>query len=200
MLEFQLPEDTFLILGCGTIHHRKGADLFVQVAREVVDMGGSERFFFLWIGGDQLGPTFRQWCEHDTQASGLMEKIRFAGYRDSINDYYAAADGFALTSREDPFPLVTLESMARGLPVVAFDGAGGSPEILGGRAGIVVPYLDIKAMARALICLCEAPRFHEEISRNAKEKAESGYRWGRFMRDLLVIIGEDFGYRTSLKD
>ena len=55
--------------------------------------------------------------------------------------YYLAADLLVLTSREDPCPLVNMEAMESSLPVVAFQGAGGAPEVLAD-AGICVPYLE----------------------------------------------------------
>jgi len=195
--ELGIEKDTFVVLGCGTIHHRKGTDLFVQVAREAVLMGSTRELHFLWIGAPQDGLGFLKWCEHDIEASGLQDVVTLAGPRTNTADYYAAADAFALTSREDPFPMVNLEAMAHGLPVVAFDGAGGAPEALCDRSGVVVPYLDVKAMARSLITLCEAPQYHEEISRNAKLKAETHYRWQRYMDDLLGILKDDFGYRPA---
>jgi glycosyltransferase involved in cell wall biosynthesis len=195
--ELKLDSTTFLVLGCGSVHHRKGTDLFVQVAREVQEMGGGERFFFLWIGGDQEGSAFSSWCVHDIRASGLQEMVLLAGPRESTLDYFAAADAYALTSREDPFPMVNLEAMARGVPVVSFADAGGAPEVLDGGAGIIVPYLDIRAMARALIDLSEAPNYHAEISRKAAQRMQSGYQWRRYMDDLLVILNEDFGYRSG---
>ncbi|MCD4747883.1 MAG: glycosyltransferase, partial [Thermoanaerobaculales bacterium] len=194
--ELDLPDNTFLVLGCGSIHHRKGTDLFVQLAREVLDLGGSENIFFLWIGADQ-SPTFRKWCEHDIEASGLQERVRLAGPRKSTSDYFAASDAFALTSREDPFPMVNLEAMSRGVAVVAFADAGGAPEVLNDGAGIVVPYLDVRAMAKAMICLSEAPHYREKISSKAAEKMQNGYRWERYMLDLLAIFEEDFGFRRQ---
>lgn len=195
--ELHLPDDTFLVLGCGTVHHRKGTDLFVQLAREVLEMNANEKMFFLWVGADQVGPLFREWCEHDIQASGLHGRIRLAGARESTYDYFGAADAFALTSREDPFPMVSLEAMARGVPVVAFRDAGGAPEALADRAGVVVPYLDVKAMARSLICLSEAPNFHAEISQNARRKIEVHYQWRNYVRELVNFLERDFGYRSE---
>lgn len=196
LAELELPEDTFLVLGCGTIHHRKGNDLFVQVAREASTMHAESRMFFLWIGADQTGPLFRQWCEHDVRSAGIEGRIRFAGVRDSTSDYFAAADAFALTSREDPFPMVSLEAMAWGVPVVAFQNAGGACEALTENAGLLVPYLDVKEMARSLIRLCEAPRFHAEISRNAREKIARDFQWCDYIAKLVAIFEEDFGYRS----
>ena len=52
-----------------------------------------------------------------------------------VHDNYAAMDVFALTSREDPFPLVMLEAGGHGLPTVCFAGAGGAEEFAGPAPG-----------------------------------------------------------------
>ena len=128
--ELGLPPDGRIVLGCGTIDLRKGADLFVNVARRVLleeaKTNGSPRTWFIWVGqgGDA---TLRRWLVHDTRINSLAERIRFIGPRSSVVPYYMAADLLALTSREDPCPLVNMEAMESGLPVVTFDGAGGAP-------------------------------------------------------------------------
>ena len=121
---------------------------------------------------------------------GLQDRILFAGQQDSVLDYYLAADVFLLTPREDPFPLVNLEALARGLPVIAFADAGGAQEALDGGVGIVVPYLDTAEMTRAVVRLVEAPRFRATISEKALSRAHERYRWDRFfgeLRELLAV-------------
>ena len=114
--------------------------------------------------------------------------MRFAGQQDSAVDYYLAADVFLLTSREDPFPLVNLEALARGLPVVAFGDAGGAPEALDDDAGVVVPYLDVPEMARALFRLVEAPRYRAALGRRALTRARERFLWDRFIGELRQLV------------
>jgi glycosyltransferase involved in cell wall biosynthesis len=65
--------------------------------------------------------------------------------------WYSAADVFALTSREDPFPTVVLEAISAGLAVVAFAGSGGAAELITDiGAGIAVSMHDTEAFAAAL--------------------------------------------------
>ncbi len=181
-------DDAVLVLGCGSIHHRKGTDLFAQVARHAILDHGIDRTYFLWVGGDQQGPLFRSWCEHDIATFGLVDRVLFAGQQESAVDYYLAADVFLLTSREDPFPLVNLEALARGLPIVAFRDAGGAQEALTDDAGIVVPYLDTAEMTRAVVRLVEAPRYRAAISEKALFRANERYRWDRFIGELYELL------------
>jgi glycosyltransferase involved in cell wall biosynthesis len=83
---------------------------------------------FAWVGDIQfvlktyLGPQMEQ-----AAATGRFHRIPFTS---RIAEYFAAADVFALTSREDPYPTVVMEALACGVPCVAFDGTGGIAELL----------------------------------------------------------------------
>ena len=62
-----------------------------------------------------------------------------------------------LTSREDAFPSVALEAMSAGVPTVAFEGAGGIPELLRAHdAGEAVALGDAAAMARSVLALARS--------------------------------------------
>ncbi|MBC7762671.1 MAG: glycosyltransferase [Candidatus Saccharibacteria bacterium] len=53
-----------------------------------------------------------------------------------------------MTSREDPFPSVVLEAMDAEVPVIAFQDATGTQELLERGAGALVESFDVSAMAR----------------------------------------------------
>jgi glycosyltransferase involved in cell wall biosynthesis len=189
-----LPADTVLVLGCGSVHPRKGPDLFVQAAIAATRMLGGERLAFCWLGGDQdqESPALRRWCLHDAAAAGIAGRVQFAGEQSDVTPYFSAADVFLLTSREDPYPRVLLEAMAHGVPAVAFEGSGGCAEALGDGAGILVPYLDVLQMARGVVRLAEAPRYREQIAaRIAARLPEMSLE--RTMRDLMAMLRADFG-------
>jgi glycosyltransferase involved in cell wall biosynthesis len=195
-----VPDEAFLVLGCGSLHHRKGPDLFVQVAQLALRRLEGERLYFVWVGGPEPGAAFLEWCEHDIAAAGLDGHVRFIGHTDDVTSYYEAADAFLLPSREDPFPLVNLEALARGLPVVAFEGAGGAPEALHDGAGIVVPYLDVAAMARELVCLAEAPRHRDAIRERALAAYRQRYQWSTFIDTFFAMLERDFGIPKAAQE
>ena len=62
--------------------------------------------------------------------SVLKSVFFFPGFERDIAPYFAAASVFALTSREDPFPNVVLQSIDVGIPVVAFEGATGAADFI----------------------------------------------------------------------
>ena len=133
---------------------------------------------------------------HDCRIGGLEDRIRFIGSRSPVAKYYMAADLLALTSREDPCPLVNMEAMESGLAVVAFDGAGGAPEVLGD-AGVCVPYLDLGAMAGAVRSLLHDDELRHEMGRRGQARIRGRFSWPRFMEGFLEILETDFQHRRS---
>jgi glycosyltransferase involved in cell wall biosynthesis len=158
------------IVGCaGTIEWRKGPDLFVQLARTVLRHRPEFPVHFVWLGGDPTSLDGYKF-QHDIRQAGLEKRITvIASVPDPLR-YLAAFDVFALTSREDPFPLVCLESAACGKPIVCFDSAGGMPEFVEKDCGLVVPYLDMEAMSDAICRLLDDPAARAAMGRAGQRK------------------------------
>jgi hypothetical protein len=143
------PKDV-LVLGAGHADLRKGFDLFLQAWRAA--RRGFRQPHFCWIGSAE--PTLAAHLAPEIAAATATGRFHLPGPQADPAPWYAAADAFALTSREDPFPSVVLEALSAGLPSVAFAGSGGIPELLETEAcGTVVPMGDAAAMARAALAL-----------------------------------------------
>jgi glycosyltransferase involved in cell wall biosynthesis len=149
--ELGVADDVFLVGGCGTLGWRKGTDLFLQITQRMASQGGA-KCASLWVGGSAKGEEALQF-EHDMRVLGLGDRCKWVPNTANVSDYYYGMDVFALTSREDPFPLVMLEAGAAGLPVVCFAGSGGGAEFVGRNAGLIAPYADVEAFARDLLVL-----------------------------------------------
>lgn len=163
--ELKIPHDGLLVMGCGTMDWRKGTDLFVQLARKLARR--NSRVYFAWVGGVQW--QVRKF-EHDVRLSGVTERVRLTGEVANATDYLAAADVFLLTSRDDPYPLVCLESAALGKPIVCFADGGGMPEFVEDDCGFIVPYLDVEAMADRVMWLLDASEIRLSMGAAARRK------------------------------
>jgi glycosyltransferase involved in cell wall biosynthesis len=84
-------------------------------------------------------------------------------------------DVFALTSREDPFPLVMLEAAARRLPIVCFEASGGGPEFVGNERGYIAPYLDTTAFSLHLDTLRRSAEIRKRMGLAAAETVRREY-------------------------
>ncbi|HEV2165666.1 MAG TPA: glycosyltransferase family 4 protein [Thermoplasmata archaeon] len=122
---------------------------------------------------------------------GLEDRVRLLGGlpRAQVLREYGAADLFVLPSRFDSFPVVLLEAMAAGLPILATR-VGGVPEVVSdGSNGLLVPAGDPVRLADAMEALLrDGPlcrRFGE-----AGRAAVPAYSWERLAPRYVAMFTE----------
>lgn len=193
----RIPADAAVVMGAGTIDWRKGADLFVQLATEV-RRRTREPVHFVWVGGDLEGTDMHR-LRSDAERSGANH-VHFVGVKPDPLPWFAIADVFALTSREDPFPLVCLEHAAMGHPIVTYRN-GGMPELLeaaGPEAALgVVDHLDVGAMADRVIALLGSRSLHraagEQLRAEVLRHHDVAVAAPRLMADLRRLVAGEGG-------
>lgn len=164
---YGIPDDAFVVTGCGTLDLRKGCDLFMQAAVQLLRrMKGARPLRFLWIGAHKTPELFRT-LRADVRKLGLQAEIQFIGELPSPHALIALSDVYWLTSREDPFPLSMLEAASLGRPVLCFEGAGGGVEFCARGGGIAVPYVDVGALAERTEELLHDPAKRRQLGNEA---------------------------------
>ncbi|MFO1405039.1 MAG: glycoside hydrolase family 99-like domain-containing protein [Azonexus sp.] len=146
-----LPEDCQIVLNVAFVDHRKGADLFVEMADRV--LSHLPNTVFIWVGHHD--PKMWQNVTEKVSTLRLRDRILFVGFDKEPLAYYAAASVFALTSREDPFPNVVLEAAEVDVPVVCFAGASGAGDYILERGGRAASYGDVGDYAEKVIELLQ---------------------------------------------
>lgn len=139
----------FEVGASGLVHWRKGDDLFIQVANYIKTYHPEIKIKFTWVG--QLSDSQRTIIDADLKKANLNETVFFVGEQKQPEDYFQNFDVFLMTSREDPFPLVCIEVGRMGIPILCFENATGTSEIIEDKGGFIVPYLDCVAMAEKLV-------------------------------------------------
>jgi glycosyltransferase involved in cell wall biosynthesis len=186
--ELGLAADAFLVVNCGSVDQRKGADLFLDVAGRA-EIRRDPAIQFLWIGGGKFQDgTALYWSVWDLERGGAPPNARFAGERTFPAPYLRAADVFLLTSRADPFPCVVQEAMSAEAPVIAFAGSGGAAEALRHGGGILVPYRDTEAMARAVVSLKQDEERRSAIGREGRAAVLKHHRFGDYFAELSELL------------
>jgi glycosyltransferase involved in cell wall biosynthesis len=166
---FALPDDAFIVGASGTPGWRKGSDLFVQVAGHVARIRPDAPIYFVWIGGP-LSPTEWEYLAYDCERLGVAERVQFIDTQTDPKPLFRGMSAFAMVSREDPYPLVTIEAAAEAVPIVCFDQAGGTQELLEEDAGFVVPFLNTAAMAERIIELFDSPKLRIQLGDRVRAK------------------------------
>lgn len=125
---------------------------------------------------------------------GIEDEVHFLGHvdHDKLPSHYASADLVVLPSRMENFPLVILEAMATGLPVVATS-VGGVPEmVVEGETGLLVAPYDPGALAEAINSLLGDPSRMRAMGARGRERVREQYTWekvaervARYFREVV---------------
>ena len=155
-----------VVLAVGRLSSQKGFDrlleCWIQVNRIVPD-------WKLKIVGDG---DYRDKLSEFIKHHQLTDSVELVGKTDNVSKYYQEADIFCLSSRYEGFPMVLLETLAFGLPVISFDCETGPAEILANTDSILVPQGNIDLLASSLINLMKNEEKRKVISIKSKEKAK----------------------------
>jgi glycosyltransferase involved in cell wall biosynthesis len=101
--------------------------------------------------------TLRPALEERVHELGLRSSVQFVGFQSNVAEWLALSDIVVLPSFFEGLPLVAIEALAAGRPVVA-TAVDGTPEVvLNEVTGITVPPGDAPALAGALIRLLHDP-------------------------------------------
>ncbi len=136
-----LDEHGFGIGWVGRFVPEKGADVIANALRQL-DAPGWQAVL---IGDGPGWVTVRRLL----MSSGLGDVVRMPGALADASQLFAAFDVLVLSSRTEGTPMVLLEAVATGVPIVA-TAVGGIPDVLGPDAGILVPPEESQALARAI--------------------------------------------------
>lgn len=121
------------------------------------------------------------------ESSGLQDKVKLLGFLpdEHLGAYFDASDVFALPSidKREAFAIVQAKAMQHGLPVVSTDIPGsGVPWVnKNGVSGITVPTCDAKALADAILQICNDEELHHHYSMQARQRYEQLFR----MEDMI---------------
>ncbi len=115
--------------------------------------------------------------------------IVFAGMRtgEDLAAHYASADVFLFPSLTETFGNVTLEAMASGLAVVAYDYAAAQQYLAHERSGLLVPFDDSEAFVRLAAALIADPGRAASLRVHARASAER-IDWDNVFDDFEAVL------------
>ena len=180
-----LTEKTVITIG--RLAHAKGHDLLIKAWAHVA---ARHPDWTLRIVGD--GPR-RKRLQESIAAEGLTGRVVLAGRSRDVAAELEKASIFVLSSRREGMPLVILEAMGKGVPVVSFDCPTGPAELIThGRDGLLVRMGDVRGLADAICTLIEDEELRRRMGAQAVHTAAGygldmiGQRWERLLTDLVT--------------
>jgi L-malate glycosyltransferase len=126
----------------------------------------------------------------EVRALGLDHCVRFLGQRNDVQAIMAALDLLVMNSRSEAFPLVALEGMTAGVPVLA-TAVGGLPELITHeKNGWLVPLGDEKKLVEGIASLLERRELSSDIATNARQHVSRNFPVHKFMSRIEAIYTE----------
>ena len=177
------------ILFVGSLFAVKGLPILLDAMRRLLDGGASAR---LRLVGD--GPERASLAAY-AKSLGIERDVIFEGPMDQerTREAYAHADLVVLSSFAEGIPVVLMEAMAMGVPVVA-PWVGGVPELVaGGHNGLLFPAGDREALAAALACLVASPADRARMGAAARATILEEYNLARNVTALAGVFRKWLG-------
>ena len=144
-------------------------------------VGGPHR---LLIVGD--GP-LRPGVELMAGRNGLADRVVMLGARGDVPALLRGADVFVLSSRWEGLPIVVIEAMLSGLPVVATDVGGVREVVVEGETGFLVPPQDPSALASALERLLGDAELRRQMGAAGRKRALAHFTEARMLADTAEV-------------
>jgi glycosyltransferase involved in cell wall biosynthesis len=133
--ELSIPDDYMVAITVATIHKYKGHDNLLQAASLVKQHGGKIKYLLVGPGS----PENIENLYENIKRLNLTDDVYYLGFREDIPRLVGGSDFFVLPSVKEGFPLVVLEAMALGKPIIATDCCGPADMIDDGKTGYLVP-------------------------------------------------------------
>jgi glycosyltransferase involved in cell wall biosynthesis len=123
----------------------------------------------VFVGG---GPLLAE-LQEETKTLGITEDVAFLGFQDNPFQFMAHADAFVLSSRYEGLPLVLIEAMACGCPVVSTDCDYGPREIIeDGISGLLSPVGNVDLLAANIIRVLSDDSLRKSLIENGVKRAQ----------------------------
>lgn len=164
--EWSIPADAVLAIAVGRFAPVKN---HVGMVRALAAASRtSSRLHLALLGTGPLEPDIRA----EARRLGVLERVRFLGFRSDVPACLAAADLWLLASSTEGLPIALLEAMAAGLPIVS-TAVGGIPDALGDPpAGRLVPPGDDAALGEALAAAARDREWRTQVGASVSRRAK----------------------------
>lgn len=163
------------IISVGRLEYQKGYDILINVWNII-----SKKYpnWILEIYGEGIE---RESLQNKINKLGLEKSFILKGAVKNIQDKYLESSIYVMSSRYEGMPMVLLEAMSYGLPVVSFDCSCGPKDIIkDNEDGFLVEFGNIEQMAEKIEKLISDEEKRKLFGKNARKNVE------RFSADIIM--------------
>lgn len=164
-----LPREGLRVGWVGRLGREKGADVLLDALARIPDLRLSASFV-----GD--GPERTDLVDR-ARALGILPRVAWHGEVLDAARAMKAFDVLVLSSRTEGTPIVLLEAMAAGVPIVATS-VGGIPDVVSPEEAVLVAASDPSALAAAIRTVLEDPAAATARAASAVRRLSSEFAAG----------------------
>ncbi|MBW4646794.1 MAG: glycosyltransferase family 4 protein [Goleter apudmare HA4340-LM2] len=172
------------VMAMGRLNYQKNFELLLSAFHKLVDKHPDWQLLIFGEG------SLRSKLEDLVENLGFTNQVLLAGVTNNPISILKRADLFVLSSRFEGLPLVLLEALACGLPVVSTDCPSGPREIIqDGVDGVLVPSEDVSALAKAMDYLMANEGERKRLAESASE-AVNRFKLEKIIGNWEILICE----------
>jgi len=179
--ELGIGDDTFAIGWAGRLTAIKRPFDLIRTLRAVLNEG-VDAVLVLVGDGELRGAT-----ETLARDLGVAGHTRFVGFQKPVREWYAAVDVSLLTSLNEGTPVVAIESLAMGRPVVATRAGGTATVVTEAESGYLLDVGDIDGLARRLVELARDPALRAQLGAAGAADMRARFATARMADDLEAV-------------
>jgi len=190
--ELNIAPDVFVFLAVGNARPEKAFEDLLNAAA-LLQHTAISRPFVVLVSGLLPETAYCRELLAARERLNLNDTVRFLGFRGDIASLHSAADAFVLSSRSEGLPLVLLEAMMAGLPIVATR-VGGVPAVVENGMGILVDPAAPQQLSDAMQTLLTDAQLCATTGENAAQHARANYSIEqmatRYLRTFDYVIAK----------
>ena len=176
------------LLHVGRLERAKNQHLLIEAVSMI-----KRDFSLTIVGSGQLRPGL----EESVDRHGLADRVTFAE-SSQVDPYFADADIFVLSSDYEGLPLVILEAMSAGLPVVATDVGGVGEVVSDGISGYLVNRGDARGLSGKLTRLIDDEDLRREFGQNGQRIYRDQFTEERMCEQTLAVYQTLIGGNSGI--
>ena len=185
---FGIPRDRRVFFYSGHMQKRKGVDVLIRAARELLESHGRSDFQLLILGnrnGEEQ--VFLPFINGKT----VQDHIIFGGYRNDIDQLLPGCyAGLIGSTGWDSFTMSSLEMAASGLPLLVSDLPGLNETVQKGKTGFVFPPGDFCRLAEHMVWLLDEPMLRDRLSTAARARVMNHFNLDYQLQELIRVMHE----------
>lgn len=176
-----LNKNDFVLGNVGRMDYWKNQRILIEILPDLKKI--SPQIKLILVGGGEEEGNLKK----SAIKKGVKNDVIFLGQRSDVNQILKAFDIFVFPSLTEGLPLVVIEAMATGLPIVASH-VGGIPElVVNGETGFLVSPTSKEEIKETIIKLLNNPELRKEMGQIARKRFETHFSLPQMVQKYIEV-------------